>query len=140
HKGIQVPTSSRGFINTIPATAVYLNIDKEEILEKGIIPETMTDLLQDQMVIDVKGRAIYKNDLMILDIFATNDWERPVYFNNTSLQNVNLELKPYAVQEGATYRILPVKNPNPNLGELVDTKVMYDHMMNNFHWRGLDDP
>lgn len=140
HQGIQVPTSSRGFINTVPSTSLYLKINKENIIAKDIIPETMTDLLQDQMVINIKGKAIYKNDLMILDIFATNNWERPVYFNNTSLQNVNLELKPYAVQEGATYRILPVRNPNPNLGELVDTETMYKNMTEEFYWRGLDDP
>lgn len=140
HKGIQVPTSGRGFINTVPAKSVYLNIDKEDLLESGIIPETQEELLQDKMVIPLKGRAIYKNDLMILDLFASNDWERPIYFNNTSLQNVNLELKPFAVQEGATYRILPVKNPNPNVGELVDTETMYKNMMENFHWRELDNP
>ena len=140
HQGIQVPTSTRGFINTVPATSVFLNINRQDLLESGIIPAAHADLLQGQMVIDLKGRALYKNDLMILDLLATNDWERPVYFNNTSLQNVNLELKPYAVQEGATYRILPVKNPNPNLGELVDTEVMYENMMNRFFWRELDNP
>lgn len=140
HKGIQVPTSSRGFINTVPSKSVYLNINKENVLSKGIIPETQKELLQDQMVIPLKGRAIYKNDLMILDLLASNNWERPIYFNNTSLQNVNLDLKAFAVQEGATYRILPVKNPNPNVGELVDTETMYENMMSRFHWRELDNP
>lgn len=140
HQAIQVPTSSRGYINTIPSKSVFLNIDKEKVLDMGIIPENHTDLLQDQMVLNMKGRAIYKNDLMILDLLATNNWERPIYFNNTSLQNVNIDFKPYVVQEGATYRVLPVQNPNPNMGELVDTKIMYNHMMNNFFWRELDNP
>ena len=140
HKAIQVPTSSRGFINTVPSKSVYLNIDTAAVLEKGIIPETQEELLQEQMVIPLKGRAIYKNDLMILDLFANNNWERPIYFNNTSLQNVNLDLKAFAVQEGATYRILPVQNPNPNVGELVDTETMYENMMTKFHWRELDNP
>lgn len=140
HQAIQVPTTSRGYINTIPSRTLFLNVDTEKVLNMGIVPETMEDLLQDQMMLELKDRHIYKNDLMILDLLAANNWERPIYFNNTSLQNVNVDFRPYAVQEGATFRILPVRNPNPNMGELVDTKTMYNHMMNNFFFRELDNP
>ncbi|MCK5699893.1 MAG: DUF2723 domain-containing protein, partial [Cyclobacteriaceae bacterium] len=77
--------------------------------------------------------------LMILDLIANNNWERPIYFNNTSLQGVSVSLNDYVVQEGNAYRLLPVKNPNPR-SEFVNTEIMYDNVMNNFRYRGLNDP
>ena len=53
--------------------------------------------------------------------------------------SVSVNLNDYVVQEGNTYRLLPVKNPNPRT-EFVNTEVMYDNVMNKFRFRGLDDP
>ena len=75
---------------------------------------------------------------MILDLIANNNWERPVYFNNTSLMGVNLDFRRNVVQQGNAFRLLPVVNNDPS-DELVDTKTMYDNMMNNFFYRELDN-
>ena len=76
---------------------------------------------------------------MILDLLATNDWERPVYINNTSMQQISFDLTPYAVQQGQAYRILPVRRP-AGQRDFVDSETMYDNMMNNFFYRELDNP
>src|SRR5690606_19541742 len=68
-----------------------------------------------------------------------NDWQRPVYLNNTSLSQLNLDLSPYLVQEGNAYRVLPLRNPAPD-NPLVNTERTYDLMVNQFRYRGLDDP
>jgi hypothetical protein len=31
--------------------------------------------------VDIKGKALYKNRLMMLDIVANNNWKRPIYFS-----------------------------------------------------------
>ena len=74
----------------------------------------------------------------MLDVLATSKWERPLYVNNTSLAQFNVDLSPYVVQEGNAYRILPVFNPNPQ-EELVNTEVSYQNMMEKFQFRNLDD-
>ncbi len=141
--------------NTVPARQFYVNIDTTQVLNmvrkafsengevitenQGLIPADKKDLLTDKMFLQLKGSALEKKDLMILDLIAANNWERPIYFNNTSLQGVNIDVKNYVVQEGNAYRLLPVENPETNT-ELVNTDIMYANMMQNFYWRQLDNP
>lgn len=138
HPALQVPTSISSY-NSVPSRSMFLNIDKEAVDKMGIIPPDMRDLMVDRMQWSVKGNGLEKKDLAIIDLIASNDWERPIYFNNTSLNGVNIDIRKYVVQEGTAYRLLPVENPDAS-GLLVNTEVMYDNLMNNFHWRELDNP
>jgi len=68
--------------------------------------------------------------------------------------NINLDLKDFVVQEGATFRLLPIDGKKQrNLGDQINTEVnfnpaqkqvnsevMYDNIMNKFRWRELDNP
>jgi hypothetical protein len=100
----------------------------------------MDNLVVDQMQIRLLKGALYKSDLALLDLLVTNNWERPIYLNHTSLAQINIDLSPYAVQEGNAYRILPVRNPRKDRDYLVNTEKSMDIMMNKFRYRGLDDP
>jgi hypothetical protein len=99
----------------------------------------MDSLIVPYMQLRLKGNVLEKKDLAMLDVLATADWERPLYVNNTSLAQFNIDLSPYVVQEGNAYRILPVFNSNPQ-SELVNTEVSYKNMTEKFKFRGLDDP
>jgi len=135
---LRVATSISAY-NSIPSKSVYLNVDTSAVLSKGIIPAAFRNYLTPRMLINITDRVLEKKDLAILDIMLTNNWERPLYFNNTSLAGVNMDIRKYVVQEGNAYRLLPIENPSPE-ETLVDTNIMYDNMMNNFYWRGLQDP
>ncbi|MEK6478067.1 DUF2723 domain-containing protein [Catalinimonas sp. 4WD22] len=159
-QALKIP-NARASYNTVPAQTFFLDINTYDVNESEsassnaddttevaaqipahlaeIIPADMQDNYIDRMYLDLKGRALEKKDLMILDLIAANKWERPIYFNNTSLMGVNLDFRPYVVQEGNTFRLLPIENPNPN-NEFVNTEVMYKNMMENFFWRELSNP
>jgi hypothetical protein len=141
HQGLRIPTSF-GSYNAVPSKTMYLNVNRDEVLAKGIIPEGMEDLIPERLQWTLKGGGLEKKDLMILDLIQNNNWERPIYFNHTSLQGVNMNLRSFVVQEGTTYRLLPVENPDRGQGaeELVNTDVMFDNLMTNFHWRELNNP
>jgi MFS family permease len=129
--------------NIVPSRVFTLNIDKEAVLAKGIIPKGMDSLVVDQMQIRLLKGGLEKKDLALLDLLVTNNkngWERPIYLNHTSLAQINIDLSPYAVQEGNAYRILPVRNPRKDRDYLVNTEKSMDIMMNKFRYRGLDDP
>jgi hypothetical protein len=87
----------------------------------------------------VKGNSLMKQDLALLDLLLTNNWERPLYVNYTSLNQFNVDLEPFIVIEGNAYRILPIRNPNPD-NRLVNADAGYDNVMNKFRFRSLDDP
>lgn len=137
HPALQINTEFSSY-NTIPSKSVYLNVDSAQVMNLGIIPEEKQDQLLSRMNINLKRNAIEKNTLMFLDILATNNWERPIYFNNTSLQGIGVDVSNYVVQEGSTYRLLPLQNEGTN--QMVNTELMYENMMNNFYWRELDNP
>lgn len=138
HPALAVPTSISSY-NSVPAKNFYLPVDSAKVAEMGIIPEQFAHLLTDRMSWSMKGRGLEKKDLAILDLIVNNNWERPIYFNNTSASSVNFNLKEFMVQEGNAFRLLPIRNEYQ--GEMfVDTEIMFDNMMNNFHWRELDNP
>lgn len=121
--------------NSTPSRSMFLGVDSAKVAQMGIVPNGVQ--IANTIEWSVKGRMLEKKDLAILDIIVTNDWKRPVYFNTTSLNQVNLTLNKYALQEGLTYRLLPIETRNADSG--INTDVMYDNLMNNFHWKGLDD-
>ena len=138
HPALRV-SASVSFYNTVPSRILSLKVDKEAVLKMGIIPKGMEDLIVDRMQIEVKGQGLEKKDLMILDLIATNKWERPIYLNNTSKASIKIDLSPYLIQEGNAYRLLPIENPNPG-ADFVNTEIMYDNLMNKFFYRELDNP
>jgi hypothetical protein len=137
HPAIQVSLVGGGTSNTLPTRNFFLNVNKPALIEKGVVRAEDTAAVVQRFDVAVKGNNIFKNDLMILDIIANAGWERPVYFNNTSLATTKLELKQYMQMEGMTYRLLPVAG-NPNDPERVATDIMYDNIMNKMFWRNLD--
>ena len=56
-------------------------------------------------------RAIEKKNLVILDMIATNNWKRPIYFSSTVAPSDYMNLQPYFQLEGMAYRLLPLKRP-----------------------------
>jgi len=126
--------------NIVPSKVFTLNINKADVIAKGIIPKGMDSLVVDQMKLRLRGNVLEKKDLAFLDILATNNWERPLYLNNTSLSQLNIDLREYVVQEGNAYRVLPVKNNRRDRENLVNVESSYDKMINKFGYRGLDNP
>jgi len=125
--------------NIVPSKVLTLSINKDELRAKGLIPKQFDSLLVDQMEIKLLRGALEKKDLALLDFLVTNNWERPIYLNNTSLSQINIDLSPYAIQEGNAYRILPIRNPRKDRERLVNTEKSYDNMINKFKYRGLDN-
>lgn len=138
HPQLQIPTSISSY-NSVPSRNLFIaGIDTNKV--KSLVPPELHSRIQDRMVFSIKGRALEKKDLAVLDLIVNSNWERPIYFNNTSLQGVNLELSRYMVQEGIAYRLLPVLNENTETGFSINVDLMYDNVMNKFGWTALDDP
>jgi hypothetical protein len=133
-------TSSRsGTINTIPSRILTLDVDADKVDELGVVPEAFEDLTISRMNIRLKGNYVTKGNLMLLDLIATNNWERPIYFNNTSLATIGFDMSDHVVMEGLTYRLLPIQKPD-NQDELVNTEIAYKNVTEEFAFRGMNNP
>ena len=127
-----------GDYNLVPSKDFYLDINLQDVIKRGIIPKSKMNLMVERMSWQLQGNVMEKKDLMILDLIVTNNWDRPIYFNNTSLQGINFNFEDYLIQEGQTFRLLPIKNDSDL--DFVNTDIMYDNLMNKFHFRELDSP
>ncbi|UOQ79831.1 hypothetical protein [Hymenobacter sp. 5414T-23] len=92
---------------SFPSRKFYLPIDTAAVYKMGIIPAERRRQLVPRMEWEVSKSAIEKKSLVILDILATNNWQRPVYFSSTVDSRDFMGLQPYFQLEGMAYRILP---------------------------------
>lgn len=137
----KLPLQSGERINYIPTTKVKLTIDKDAVIRSGIVPENMRDQIVDEIVWDIKQNGLYKNDLMLLDLVSSNNWERPIYFANPNSVSKVFDVDQYCHMEGVVYRFIPVKAKEyyKNLGG-VYADGSYDMLVNKASWGNLNDP
>ena len=124
--------------HVIPTDTLYITIDKEAVRRSGMM--MASDTIPDRMVISLAGkRAIYKNDMMMLEMLAQCNWERPLYVATTVGSDNYMNLGDNFVQEGLAYRITPFNTKAPGAKNF-DTEKVYNNVMNRFKWGGLDKP
>ena len=125
-------------VHVIPTDTVYMTIDKEAVKKSGMM--MAADSIPDRMVISLKGKnALYKGDLMMLEMIDRCNWTRPVYVATTVGQENYMNLGDNFVQEGLANRITPFTTNAPGAKNF-DTKRTYDNMMHKFKYGGLDKP
>src|SRR5690606_12472200 len=98
--------------NYYPTKSVRVPVDKASVLEHGIVKEKDADKIVDEIIIQIKGGALYKNRLLMLDIIANNNWERPIYFTGGSFGDDDyIWMKDYLQLDGLCYKLVPIKTP-----------------------------
>ncbi|MCK3686210.1 DUF2723 domain-containing protein [Maribellus sp. YY47] len=128
----------------IPKKEIRFKVDKEAVLRNNVVAPEDADKIVDEIVIDLSNKsALSKDEMMILDLIANNNWERPIYWAITVGRDKYLNLNDYFQTEGFAYRLVPIKTPSSpqqlQFGR-VETTRMYDNMMNKFKWGGMNDP
>ena len=130
-------------LHIIPTDTLYMTIDKEAVRKSGMM--MATDSIPDRMIISLKGKhALYKGDLMILEMLAECNWVRPIYVAVSVGDDNYINLGDNVITEGLAYRITPfttIKDGKPLPGvKNFDTKRTYDNVMNRYKFGGLDKP
>lgn len=124
-----------------PSRQLVYPVDKAAVLANNVIDPKKADSIVSQMNINLTGNYLTKDELMILDIIANNNWKRPIYFAITVGKDKYLGLQDYFQTEGFAYRLVPIKTPATSyqIGS-VRTDVMYDNIINKFKWGNMNDP
>ncbi len=123
----------------IPTNKFKLSVDKEKILKNGIVSSQFADQIVSEIPIDVKTDRLSRNELIMYDIIANNNWERPVYFTCIdSSENALLWMKDYVQLNGMAYKLVPVKaekkeDSNPYNVGTIDSEKMYK-TVTNWYW------
>jgi hypothetical protein len=136
---IQVPLTTGQKTSILPSSVLILNLDKAAIDKAGFVPATLRPYLKDTLQWTIGKSDLYKPDLIMLDIIANNNWQRPIYFSSTLSQANYLGLKDHMQLEGYAYRLMPVGIQGASEG-YVNADVMYKNMMTKMAWREMDNP
>ena len=136
-QGIELPL--------IPTDSIVMKVDAEAVRRSGMkIPEALGDSIPEYMTISLKDangnpkRALYKSELMMLEMLANANWERPIYMAITVGSENHLGMDNHFVQEGLAYRFTPFETDK--LNSKIDSEKMYDNLMNKFKFGGIDKP
>jgi hypothetical protein len=128
-------------LRIIPSDTLYMTIDKEAVRKSGMM--MATDSIPDRMVISLKNKsALYKGDLMILEMLAECNWTRPIYVAVSVGDDNYINLGDNVITEGLAYRITPFTTqhdgkPLPGVKNF-DTERTYDNIMHRFKFGGLE--
>ena len=125
-------------LQVIPTDTLYVTIDKAAVKRSGMM--MASDTIPDRMVISLAGKnALYKGDLMMLEMISQCNWTRPVYVALTVGQENYMNLGNNFVQEGLANRITPFTT-NAHGAKNFDTEKTYRNMMTRYKYGGLSRP
>lgn len=129
--------------NYLPTENVRIPVDKATVLRNGIVKAKDSSLIVPYIDIKIKGAALYKNRLMMLDIIANNNWERPIYFTGGAFGDEDyIWMKDYLQLDGLVYKLVPIKTAveknNPFDMGRIDSDKMYD-MVTKWDWGNNGD-
>ena len=140
-KSLRIPVPKEKFFKKVKS-------DSAEVADKWVAVEGATkfvpldkmDKVVDHIDFKIKKGLLYKNDLMLLDLIATNNWERPICFANPSAAHSEvMDIEKYCHLTGLVYRFLPYEADGymRRMGG-IDADTSYDIVMNNFKWGNLE--
>ncbi len=115
----------------LPTEFLRIPVNKDHVLKYGIVKPKDANKIVPYIDIRIKGSAIYKNRLLMLDIVANNDWKRPIYFTGGAFSEDDyIWMKDYLQLDGMCYKLVPIKTPvdraNPFDMGRVDSDLMYE--------------
>lgn len=131
--------------HTFPTKNISIPVDKASVLKHKIVSEKYADKIVPEMYLKIKKDILGKQNLLMLDILANNNWERPIYFSGGSNDPAEfLWLKEYLQYDGLIYKLVPIHTPidsgSPFDMGFIDTEISYNKIMN-WDWgnSGSDD-
>ena len=126
-----------------PSKKVKITVDSAACVKYGIVPKYLQGKMVDSIYWTIRTNQLYKNDLMLLDLLASNKWQRPLYFAAPSSVNHCVAIDSFCVVQGWVYKFMPVKADEGDyiqgMGG-VDAQTSYDIMKNKCAWGNLNDP
>jgi len=136
----KLETQNGKAISYFPTKKMRISVDSAKVLKNGTVQPEMANRILKSIDWELDKSYVLKNELMVLDLLATNNWERPIYFAVTTGPESYLNLQDYFQLEGLAYRLVPIKvQPEEEQigGTRVATEIMYKNVMK-FSWGGMD--
>jgi hypothetical protein len=114
-----------------------LPVDREKVLANNTVALKDSALIVDELRWQLKTgemNQVLKAYIVMMDILAHNNWERPIYYASTTGPEAYFGLEEYFQLEGLAYRLVPIKTRNRGGYEMgrINSDVLYENLMNVF--------
>lgn len=135
------------YFNYVPSQNIRITVDSSELVKNGIVPADMKDDMVTQMDFRLSHSTLLKNDLMVLDIVASNINTRPICFAISVTPDAHLGLQKYFMQTNMVYRLTPVETEDDHgqpdgYNKEMNTDIEYDLLVNHadeFTYGGVEN-
>ena len=133
-------------VNGRPIPASFsLPVDKAKVLANGTVAPEDSALVVDRLMWNMNTNgmnALTKAYIVMMDILANNNWERPIYYASTAGSEAYLGLENYFQLEGFAYRLVPIRNTSRSYGETgrINSARLYHTLMETFDDHSRLDP
>ncbi|MCF6169906.1 MAG: DUF2723 domain-containing protein [Bacteroidales bacterium] len=130
------------WINYLPTKSLKLTIDSTVVVNSGTVKPEDAGRIVDEIDWEVKQYGLVRNDILLLDLIASNNWERPIYFANPNAVAKVFNVDKYCHLEGVVYRLKPIPalNHNPKLGGVDPDRAYKTLMADDVRWGRLNEP
>jgi hypothetical protein len=141
----KIELSSGQKANFYPTNKVRFKVDRNQVIKNKVVSPKHYDSIVPYMDVDLPTSAIYKHNMVMLDIIRNNNWERPIYFSGGSPEPEDYAwLQDYLQLDGLVYKLVPIKNPMPKDGNpmdmgFIDSNKMYNIAMK-WQWGNSGSP
>ncbi len=136
----QVRLADRRMIDFIPTRRFRIRVDADKVIENNTVAPGLRDEIVESIEWEIEENYLIKNQMMVLDFLANNDWERPVYYISPGTEDA-IGLQDYFQLEGFAYRLVPIRTPADGFEYgRVNTEVMYENFMHKFDWGRMNEP
>jgi len=139
----KMPFNNGKMMNYVSSRKLFLDVDTALVLQNGTVAPEDAHKIVKRIEWQISDNMIQKNMLGMMDILANFNWKRPIYFATTTGADAYFGLEEYFQLEGMAYHLVPIRTvrneENPG-GVHVNTRILYDNMMNKFKWGNINDP
>lgn len=130
-----------GPIDYFPTKNFSIKVDSAKVINNGTVPAELAADILPEITWTLNRNGVGKNHMMVLDLLANNEWERPICFAITTGDDSYVGLMDYFQLEGLVYRLVPIKTEVNNYQiARINTSIMYDNLMNKFQFGNMKNP
>jgi len=124
-----------------PSSRFSLKVNKENAVKSGVVEKKDQNKCMDEILFEFnadRDRYLTRDELMMVDIVANNNWKRGIYFssNRGSSFSIALLSAGYVKQVGMAYVLSPVK-VEPMF---YDVDKMYKNFTTKYKFGNMSDP
>lgn len=119
-------TNNGNTFRVFPSNHFIIPVNADNAVKSGMVSASQKDQCAKEVRIEFTASALMKEQVMMLDFIANNDWKRAVYYSSPAGQEVAMALlqSGHLATDGMVWEITPIHTP-----EGLNADRMYHNLM-----------